>query len=476
MGATPAVAGRDRCGPGALTQRVYLHIGEPKTGTTFLQDALWANRRRLAAQGVQLPGYSERDHSRASRDLRQTIRPADDPADPWYGEWDVLAGQALRVPGHAVISNELLVAATPEQAERAVRSLLAADLHVVATVRDPAAVLPAEWQEAVKCRETIGWDEWFGNVAAAESEPRRREKSWFWRVHDTIANLAMWGELLSPDRVHVITVPQGRPRELLWARFASVTGLTPDGCDLVSARHNNSLGIAETEFLRRMNQELPADVPDWFYIREIKQIVAQGVLSGQPQRSPRLSLTPAERSWAAQRAERVITGLREAGYHIVGDLAELRPPTRPSEADGSANAAADRPANAAGALQLEAAVRAAAALGARCYQLRYQPDRQPRGPRTARQLASDIKWVTLNGRRVRKVLRYASRHAVVRRVRVAIWAILMHPGRVGSPGQAGSPGLPPAEPASPAAPVPQIPIMLPEQVARHRDGSGVPPA
>ena len=37
--------------------RVFLHIGEPKTGTTFLQQVMWSNRAELAAQGVVLPGH-----------------------------------------------------------------------------------------------------------------------------------------------------------------------------------------------------------------------------------------------------------------------------------------------------------------------------------------------------------------------------------------------------------------------------------
>jgi hypothetical protein len=112
--------GRDNRVSDTRGSRIYLHIGEPKTGTTFLQDALWANRARLAVQGLRLPGYSDRDHSRASRDLRETPRPASDPADPWTGEWDVLAGQALRARERAVISNELLAASSPQQADRAV--------------------------------------------------------------------------------------------------------------------------------------------------------------------------------------------------------------------------------------------------------------------------------------------------------------------------------------------------------------------
>ena len=62
-----AVAGSPGSGP---HPRVFLHIGEPKTGTTFLQQVMWRNRSELAAQGVVLPGHHPQDHFRASQDLR----------------------------------------------------------------------------------------------------------------------------------------------------------------------------------------------------------------------------------------------------------------------------------------------------------------------------------------------------------------------------------------------------------------------
>ena len=38
-----------------MTRRVYLHVGAPKTGTTYLQDRLGRNARRLAAHDVHVP-------------------------------------------------------------------------------------------------------------------------------------------------------------------------------------------------------------------------------------------------------------------------------------------------------------------------------------------------------------------------------------------------------------------------------------
>jgi hypothetical protein len=286
-------------------------------------------------------------------------------------------------------------------------------------VRDFAALLPAEWQEAVKCRGTTGWEAWLDEVIATERVAHRRRDSWFWRVHDTLAILDMWSRHIPPDQVHVVTLPRRDPGGLLWARFAAVLGLDLADCDLTGTRRNSSLGFAETEFLRRMNQVLPAELPDWYYTRELKQHLAHGVLSTRPH-GPRPALPPKHAAWAAEQAECLIAGLRDAKYHLVGDLAELRPTEQDAAACGPVSQSAEQ--------QFEAAVQAVVALTDRYYHLRY-PDEQPARRRTPRQVAASIKWRALNGPRVRRTLCGASQHVAVRRLRVVIWCVLIRPNR-----------------------------------------------
>jgi hypothetical protein len=417
-------AGRGRRASAARRPRVYLHIGEPKTGTTFLQRAMWGNRARLAAQGVMLPGYKRADHTRASRDLREAPRPASDPADPWYGEWDVLVGEALQAPQAAVISDEVLAACNPAQADRAVRSLLSAEVHVVLAVRDFATLLPAEWQETVKCRGTVGFQEWLSDVIDVQSVAANRRLGPFWMLHDTLAILDMWSEHIPPEQVHLITVPpQGPPGEL-WARFAAVLGIDPGSVDLTGIPVNSSLGLGETEFLRLMNAALPEQMPDWFYTRHIKRILAHNVLDARA-RQGRVVLPPDRESWARQQSEALVAGLRDAKVHIVGDLGELL--VQPGGASYGA------PADQSAGPVLHAAVAAAAALAGELYREMYQPVRLREEPRGLRQRASRLEWMILNGIWVRRLLRRASHVRAVRRLRVAIWRLLMHPARV--PGQ-----------------------------------------
>lgn len=416
----PDRAGREDRLQGSGRPRVYLHIGEPKTGTTFLQRSMWANRTRLAERGVLLAGYSHRDHSLASRDLRETPRLASDPAASWLGEWEVLTRQALRAGEAAVISDELLVACTPAQADRGVRSLLTAELHVIVTVRDITALLPAEWQESVKVGGTVPWEDWLKGVMETAPATDRRARSWFWTVHGTLANLGMWSQHIPPDQVHVITVPRQAPPDALWARFASVLGVDPGSIAVHPDRANPSLGLAEAEFLRRMNEALPADMPHWFYTRSIKQLLALNELRTRPRQS-RLLLPPDREAWAREQAEVLVAGLRESKYHIVGDLGDLVP----QPVTGRYVAPGDLPPE----QLLDVAVQAAAALADHAYRESYPAPKPRQRTRNPRQLVSKLEWTVLNGPRVRRILRNASNRAVVRRLRVAIWRVLMHPGR-----------------------------------------------
>jgi hypothetical protein len=422
--------GRDGDVPGS--PRIYLHIGEPKTGTSFLQHALWSNRAQLGAQGVVLPGYSSGGHARASQDLREVKRLAGDPADPWTGEWDVLTGQALRARDAAVISNELLAACNARQAERAVRSLLPAEVHIVVTVRDFTTLLPAEWHETVKCRGTVPWEQWLEDVIAAAPAPDRRRRSWFWTVHDTLAVLGMWSRHIPSDQVHVITLPPGTGTDELWLRFASVLGIE-SGTIKLSQRHENpSLGLAEAEFLRRLNEALPDQMPRWFYTWNIKRILANDVLSARPPQA-RLSLPPGQHTWAREQAEVLVAGLRDSKYHIVGDLDELLPPPATGRYVSPASLPAEQ--------LLDAAMSATAALADRQYRGdiitsssdltvgMHPASGQAHKPGSARQAISRLGLVILKRSQVKRMLYTASRRPAVRNLRILTWRILTRPGR-----------------------------------------------
>jgi hypothetical protein len=424
---SPAAAGNL---PG---QRVFLHVGEPKTGTTFLQQVMWRNRAELAAAGVVLPGHHPQDHYRASQDLRGIAKLASDPAGSWTGEWDILAQQARQAPGTAVISHELFAAADAEQAARAVASLAPAQVHVVLTVRDMGTLLPAEWQETVKHRNARQWPDWLSDVIDTEAADPDRRQWWFWRVHDTMAILDLWARHVPRERVHVIMTP---PREassgLLWQRFAGLLGVDPAIADTSRARPNSSLGMPEIEFLRRLNEVLPAEVPDWFYMWNVKEAVAHRALAARP-REGRLVLPAAREAWAREHADKLVAALLGSGYDLIGEPAELIPRSIAlSAGQERAGQQTAGPAAAASGLAgpqdqpdskvLDAAVHAAAALVVNQYHRAYPAAKPERGAAGQRGLVGRVESTVAASPRLKRTVReLSSRFPAMRRLRIVAW-------------------------------------------------------
>jgi hypothetical protein len=302
--------------------RVLVHVGTPKTGTSFVQDILWRNRETLAAQGTLYPADRFDEHFLAALDLLEM---------PWgglerqaVGTWDRLAARVRAWEGTAVVSHEVLATATRQQVRRALDSFGDAEVHVVLSARDLVRQVPAEWQENVKHRRTLGYRDFLDAV----TDPDRSGAlaSWFWGVQEVPDVLDRWGANLPPERVHLVTVPKpGAPRDLLWQRFAAVLGLDAAALAPETTRSNTSLGVPETAFVRRLNEQLNEGLlGNEDYRRLVRELLAHRTLSAHAD-SPRLALPPDVRAWAVALSERWIEDLSARGYDVHGDLDELRP-------------------------------------------------------------------------------------------------------------------------------------------------------
>ncbi|SDP92085.1 hypothetical protein SAMN04487905_11366 [Actinopolyspora xinjiangensis] len=304
--------------------RVYVHIGSPKTGTTYLQEILWNNREALRGAGVNYPGDRPDAHFHAAMDLQHTQFQADWFDDNVPNAWERLVKQAAAGTSTVVISHELFCTATPEQVERAMADLSFAEIHLVCTVRDLRRQLPAVWQEDVKNRHTISFGEFVAGVRGTVAEPDMLSKL-FWHRQDVPEILARWGRDIPAERVHVVTVPPaGSAPDLVWHRFAELIGVRPEDYDTRVRQRNRSLGVAETELVRRLNERLNGRI-DWpTHDQHVKRRVAEEIFGDRSPRSP-LEVPEQHLEWLDGQSERIVSALAERGYHVVGALDELRP-------------------------------------------------------------------------------------------------------------------------------------------------------
>jgi hypothetical protein len=305
-----------------VTRKVRLHVGTPKTGTSYLQHVLYHNRRLLRRHGIAYPADRHDAHFLAALDLMRM---------PWgglesqaIGSWDRLAASVRRAHGDAIISHEILATASRAQIGRALESLghgSGTEIHLVLSVRDLVRQIPAEWQETVKHRAALSYRAFLRQIQDPSREGRI--PTWFWGVQEVPDILDRWGHDLPPEHVHVVTVPpSGGSPELLWKRFVEAFGL--DGVDLQldGERVNPSLGAAETALIRRINRAANEALEPTYYRPLVRELVAHQTLSRRTE-TARLALPPDVHPWATALQESWTQEIRRRGYDVVGDLDDL---------------------------------------------------------------------------------------------------------------------------------------------------------
>ncbi|MQA80422.1 MAG: hypothetical protein GEV10_18405 [Streptosporangiales bacterium] len=297
-----------------MATRVYLHVGAPKTGTSYLQRMLWGNRQSLRRAGYLLPG-SRAAHYQAMGDLRRGLWYS--PDAPWT--WDRLVAETRAWDGVAVISEEMLGAATQEEAERAVESFAPAEVHVVVAGRDLWRTIPSSWQQSVRSR-SVGRFRDYVRAVQTNANPA------FWEHQTPLPILRRWASDLSPSHRHLVTVPPpGSEPSLLWSRFAGVLGVPEGVCHADDRPGNVSLGAAETELLRRVNVALG----DRYqlrspYLRLINRHLVSPVLAPR-ERNGRFGASAEMADWVTTAAKRMVAEFDDFPCQVAGDLDDLVP-------------------------------------------------------------------------------------------------------------------------------------------------------
>jgi hypothetical protein len=305
---------------------VYLHIGTPKSGTSYVQDICTANRERLAADGILWPGREWGDQVLAVRDVLD-LHPGGEETGEATGAWERFVAEVNAWTGRAVVlSMEWLVHATPAQVGRIVRSLLPHEVRVILTARDLARCVPAQWQEQMQNWATWTWEGYLAAVTADDPLAHEAGRQ-FWWDHDLDRILRTWAEGVPADRISLVTVPgRSAAPELLWERFAQIVAVDAAAYDTDLPLSNNSLGAASAELMRRVNvagreQGLTWQVGDPI----LKWVLAKLVLTGRRGREARLVLPAAHHEWAVRESQRLIAAVEATGVPVVGSLTDLMP-------------------------------------------------------------------------------------------------------------------------------------------------------
>ncbi len=322
--------------PGAeqrVGRRLVLHVGLPKTGTTYLQALLAGHRDVLREAGVLYPFVRPGAMFLGAVEVRGSHEKFGLAAQDVAGTWAALCERVRAHDGTSIVSHEILGGAEPDEIARALAPLDGLDLDIVVTARDLGRQATADWQEEVKLGDARSFadferEELRADVPGGTGAVRPH----FWHAQDYAAALRRWSTAVPEERVHlVVCPPPGAPPEVLWRRFADACGIDGKVEGLVDASTvpaaNPSLGAAQIALLRRLNADLDGRLDPREHARLVKRGLAEGLLtesvagvSGTTARTPASLgdvLGPAAQAWGREIA---------AGRHPVhGDLAGLTP-------------------------------------------------------------------------------------------------------------------------------------------------------
>lgn len=318
---------------GTETPVAVLHAGAMKTGTTYLQGKCYANREALAAAGVDLPGTRWRAQVNAVQDLLGMAQHDPIMMRRIQGAWSRYLDQAQTPDPISLLSMEFLSFADRKTAARAVTEIEGAtkrEAHLVLTVRDAAAVVPALWQTSVTSGGTETWPEFLrsteqaferGGRAGLFRKPTEAAQR-FREALDIPRMLDSWAAALPAERVHVVVVPgPGADRGQLWRLFCEVLGIDPTIAPEEPTRANESLGYPSAELVRQVNEALALELPS--DQRTVKVHLARQGLSPRRHEERHAHLDPAALAAAVAWNERVREAITTAGVNWYGDLADL---------------------------------------------------------------------------------------------------------------------------------------------------------
>ena len=310
--------------------RIYLHIGTMKTGTTFLQGILEQNREQLAASGWLFPGEHWIDQDRAVSSIleaHRVRRPDAPPVEVDTAPWYAMAQEMTAHRGRgSILSMEFLSYAEPAQAQAIIDSLGDAEVHVVLAVRDARSAIPTQWQTSARAGSAVPWRNFVlavENALDPEATAETPAQRLFQRTQGVPRMLEVWGSLVGPRHLHVITMPPpGSDPMLLWKRFAKVVGIGLRRPELPPHTVNPSLGHASAELLRLINIELgPLDRAT--YDGVVKSQLGRRTLGPRAAVERKITLNRRGLALAARWNQRVRDAIGESGAHIVGRPSDL---------------------------------------------------------------------------------------------------------------------------------------------------------
>ncbi len=235
-----------------MADRVVLHAGFHKSGTTALQHAFDANKHTLRKLGITYPPSQRQAHHRAAWGLIERVW-------GWKGHggklipakaWEALTRQVKKSSGTVLISSEFFTEAKDHHVAKARQDLGSLPVTVVFTLRPFAKILASSYQQFLKFGVKVRYEEWLEHVFTKREESTITPTFWNRVQLDEIVE--RWGKYFGPENVIVILADESKP-EFIFREFERILAIPHGSLPIPEIGGNRSMTLEETELLYQIN-------------------------------------------------------------------------------------------------------------------------------------------------------------------------------------------------------------------------------
>ena len=199
-----------------------------------------------------------------------------------------------------------------------IADLAPAEVHLVATAREPLGLFTASWQESLKNRSTTPLPEYARGVAKSPNA------IWNWRTLDLRLVLRRWARDGPPSTCTCCRCTAAAPARPSGRPSPASLGLDPAAYDTDLSFPNESMGVVEAETLRRVNEHLATFERAFDQGTYIRTFLADERLV--PRGGERYWPEPDQVEECRRRGLQAVDFVREQGYDVLGDLDDLLVP------------------------------------------------------------------------------------------------------------------------------------------------------
>ena len=241
-----------------MPKKVFLHVGFHKTGTTAIQESLFANSKTLKDLGTTYARTGKKAAHRAAWALSDKTWGWKDRGGVKtpISEWQKLLRKIKLRKSQVIVSSEFFSELSDEHLSKLALDLKGMDVQIIFTIRPFSKMLSSSYQQYLKYGLKASYEEWLRDIFAVPNKSKLSPS--FWKRHNHAKVIARWQRTFGSQNIHLIVVDENEP-DHLYRSFEEVLKLPQQTLNAVnSVGSNRSLSHAEISLLLAINRAFPA--------------------------------------------------------------------------------------------------------------------------------------------------------------------------------------------------------------------------